>query len=180
MCFIIGALWIYKAKLAHPQCQQFFVSYVGDSQEYAEKENQFTRVAVCFVCVFVTCAVVGKKESKRRVCPLKKLMYTFMLSLSLVWVLKDSFSCLSCTLVEAIMGSAVVQITLFGLLLALVIALPNKVRSQNLKQHVPKKFNLLNISISYHWLLNIYLMIVLDIFVTAPFCQLQHIELCLW
>ncbi|XP_044029508.1 inter-alpha-trypsin inhibitor heavy chain H3-like isoform X3 [Siniperca chuatsi] len=40
--------------------------------------------------------------------------------------LKDSFSCLGCSLVGAIMERALVQITVFGLLLPLVTTLPNK------------------------------------------------------
>lgn len=57
---------------------------------------------------------------------------------ALVWLcLKDSFSCSGWTLVEATMKNAAVQIILLGLSLVLVTALPNKVRSLNLKVRAP-------------------------------------------
>lgn len=88
-----------------------------------------------YLCVFVTCEEENeslpfwkKKE--------KKKTYVHINAVLVCVSLKDGFSCLSCTLLGAIMERAVGRIALFGLLLALVTTLPNKVRSQNLKDRV--------------------------------------------
>lgn len=108
-----------------------------------------------FVCVFVSYAG-GGREREWRVCPFKK-NYVHINAVLVCLSLKDSFSCLDCTLVGAIMERAVVQITLLGLLLALVTTLPNKVRPKTAKrQRATLQGNRvcwIYVFISYCWLI---------------------------
>lgn len=81
------------------------------------------------VCVFLSGVWGVLKEKQEKSLPFKKKNWY-----TTGFEFKRSFSCLSRTLGEAIMERAVVQIALFGLLLALGTTLPNKV---SLKDRAP-------------------------------------------
>lgn len=102
----------------------------------AEEEKECVWCVFC-VCVFVTCASAERGRKKSLPFKKKKKKSVHINAVLVCLSLKDSVSCPGCTLVGAIMERAVVQITLFGLLLALVTTLPHKVRSHNLKDRAP-------------------------------------------